>query len=67
MVRPRTECVSVVVRTLDRVVIIDYAMPGPFTTLDEVPFAVLESVPDDPVGVCWSVHGLVIQPSDARG
>lgn len=27
----------------------------------------LESVADDPVGICWPVHGLIIQPGDAQG
>lgn len=59
---------SVEVPTIDRMVrIIDYAIPGPFTTLDDVPAPVLESVADDPVGICWAAHGLVIQPTDAQG
>lgn len=57
-----------VLPTIDRVVmIIDYAMPRPFTTLDEAPATMLDSVADDPVGICSPLHGLVIQPSDARG
>ncbi len=47
--------------------IIDYATPGPLTALDEIPATVLESVADDPVAICWLVHGLVIQPGDAQG
>ncbi len=48
------------------VMIIDYAIPGPFTTLSQFPATVLETVSDDPVGICWSAHGLVIQPSEAQ-
>lgn len=50
----------------DVATIIDYAMPGPFTTLDGVPAAALEPVSGDPVGICWPVHSLVIQPTDAQ-
>ncbi|MGA9749416.1 MAG: transglutaminase domain-containing protein [Nocardioides sp.] len=45
---------------------IDYAVPGSFTALDAVPAAALEPVSTDPVGICWPVHSLVIQPTDAQ-
>lgn len=45
---------------------IDYSSPGPLTTLDGVPSAALESVADEPVGICSVANGLVIQPSDAQ-
>ncbi len=45
---------------------IDYAVPGPLTNLDGVPQAALEPVAADPVGICFPVHGLVIQPTDAE-
>lgn len=41
----------------------DYAVAGPMTALDAVPWA---GVADDPVAVCWPVHQLVIQPDGAR-
>ncbi len=63
----RTEGVSLLASTIDRVLtMIDYATPGPFTRLDGVPATMLETVADDPVGICWSVHGLVIQPTEAQ-
>ncbi|MFE7274082.1 transglutaminase domain-containing protein [Streptomyces sp. NPDC057623] len=43
----------------------DYAQPGPFTTLDAWQLPLIEGLPDDPVGICAAVRGLVIQPSDA--
>lgn len=46
--------------------VIDYVSPGPFTSLDGVDSRALESVAADPVGICMPVHGLVIQPADAR-
>lgn len=46
--------------------VIDYASPGPFTSLDGVDPVVLESVAADPVGICLPVHNLVIQPADAQ-
>lgn len=42
----------------DVAIIIDYAVPGPFTVLDDVPAAALEPVAGDPVGICWPVHSL---------
>lgn len=46
--------------------VVDYASPGPFTSLDGVDSLALESVAADPVGVCLPVHNLVIQPTDAQ-
>jgi hypothetical protein len=45
---------------------IDYALPGLLTVLDDVPTAALQPVATDPVGICWPVHSLVIQPTDAQ-
>ena len=45
---------------------IDYATAGPLTTLDGVDPRALASLPDDPVGICWPVHSLVVQPDQAR-
>lgn len=45
---------------------IDYAVPGPLTTLDGVSPAVLADLPEDPVEICRLVHALVIQPTDAQ-
>jgi hypothetical protein len=42
---------------------IDYAVAGPMTRVGAVAW---DSVPEDPVAVCWPVHELVIQPDDAR-
>jgi hypothetical protein len=45
---------------------IDYAVPGPFTSLDTISSAVLEAAAEDPLTVCFPVHSLFIQPSDAE-
>lgn len=45
--------------------VLNYALPGPFTTLDANQFPLIEGLPDDPVGICAAVRGLVIQPTDA--
>ncbi len=44
---------------------LNYAHPGPFTTLDPAQLPLIEGLPDDPVGICAAVQGLVIQPTDA--
>ncbi|KIF75799.1 transglutaminase [Streptomyces sp. 150FB] len=44
---------------------LDYSRPGPLTRVDDLPSALTEGLPDDPVGICRAVQGLVIQPSDA--
>jgi hypothetical protein len=46
--------------------VIDYASPGPFTSLDGVNPLALESAATDPVGICMPVHDLFIQPTDAQ-
>jgi hypothetical protein len=46
---------------------IDYAAPGPLTRLDGIEAAALEPIAGDPVGICFPVHDLVIQPGDAQG
>lgn len=46
--------------------VIDYAAPGPFTTLGTVNSAALESAGGDPLAICFPVHSLFIQPSDAE-
>ncbi|SNY73685.1 transglutaminase-like domain-containing protein [Paractinoplanes atraurantiacus] len=40
---------------------IDYATPGPLTTIDAA------GLPHEPVALCHLVHDLVIQPHDAQG
>jgi hypothetical protein len=45
---------------------IDYASPGPLTGLDGIDQALLAMAADEPAGVCFPVHGLVIQPADAE-
>jgi hypothetical protein len=45
--------------------VLDYARPGPLTSLDATQLALVEGLPDDPVGICAAVQHLVIQPSDA--
>jgi hypothetical protein len=44
----------------------NYSTAGPLTGLAEVPLAALQGVTGTPVEICWSVHSLVIQPSDAE-
>ena len=45
---------------------IDYASPGPLTGRDGGDPAVLAMEADELAGVCFPVHGLVIQPTDAE-
>ena len=45
---------------------IDYAAPGPLTTLGSLTPSVLEGLPAEPAGICWPVHSLVIAPDDAQ-
>jgi hypothetical protein len=45
---------------------IDYAVPTVCTVLDDVPPAALEPLSGSPVDLCWTVHSLVIQPTDAQ-
>jgi Transglutaminase-like superfamily len=45
---------------------IDYATPGPLTSLDGVDAAALEPVARHPVEICSPVYALVIQPNDAE-
>ena len=45
---------------------IDYVVPGPLTVLSGIDPAVLAGLPDDPVGICRPVAGLVVQPVEAR-
>jgi transglutaminase-like putative cysteine protease len=47
-------------------VAINYVQPGQLTDLGRVRPSALEPVPTDPVDICRLVHGLVIQPSDAK-
>jgi hypothetical protein len=46
--------------------IIDYATPGPLTGLDGISSEALANVAGEPVEICYPVHGLVIQPSEAE-
>ena len=46
--------------------VIDYAAPGPLTSLEGIEAAVLEPVGRDPLEICFPVHALVIQPHDAE-
>ncbi|MDN0194251.1 transglutaminase domain-containing protein [Streptomyces sp. S.PNR 29] len=43
----------------------DYSRPGPLTRLDAGQAELLDGLPEDPVGICAAVQGLVIQPADA--
>jgi hypothetical protein len=45
---------------------IDYAAPGPLTSLDAVHPSVLEGIATGPVEICRPVNSLVIQPTDAE-
>ncbi|MEU3277731.1 hypothetical protein [Streptomyces antibioticus] len=45
--------------------VLNYSLPGPFTSLDASQLPLIEGLPDDPVGICAAVQGLVIQPTDA--
>ncbi|MFG2557154.1 transglutaminase-like domain-containing protein [Streptomyces sp. NPDC048581] len=45
--------------------VLNYSRPGPFTSLDSTQLRLIEGLPEDPVGVCAAVQGLVIQPADA--
>jgi hypothetical protein len=45
---------------------IDYRPAGPLTSLVDVPPAALSRIADEPVAICWPVHGLVIQPGEAE-
>ena len=45
---------------------IDYAAAGPLTRLGGIDPRVLEGLPEDPPGICWPVHGLILQPDEAQ-
>lgn len=45
---------------------VDYATPGPLTTVNEVDPSLLWGLGAEPVEICWPVHHLVIQPVDAE-
>ena len=45
---------------------IDYAKPGQLTSLDGISPEALGAHAEDPVEICYPVHGLVIQPNDAE-
>lgn len=45
---------------------LDYAVAGPFTTLDAISAALLEPLGADPAAICFPVHSLFIQASDAE-
>ncbi|MFE4695922.1 transglutaminase-like domain-containing protein [Streptomyces sp. NPDC056738] len=44
---------------------LDYARPGLLTLLTPDQLGLIKGLPDDPVGVCAAVQGLVVQPTDA--
>jgi Transglutaminase-like superfamily len=46
---------------------IDYALPGPLTDLEGVSPGAFEGLPEDPVGLCRAVTGLVLHPSVPGG
>jgi Transglutaminase-like superfamily len=46
--------------------VIDYQAAGPLTSLAGAPATALSSVALEPVAICRPVHGLVIQPGDAK-
>ncbi len=45
---------------------IDYALPGPLTSLTGVSPAALDRVSGGPAAICRPVHALVIQPDEAK-
>ncbi|MYS91662.1 MULTISPECIES: transglutaminase-like domain-containing protein [Streptomyces] len=45
--------------------VLNYSRPGLLTSLDSAQLRLIEGLPEDPVGVCAAVQGLVIQPADA--
>lgn len=45
--------------------VLNYSRPGLLTSLDSAQLWLIEGLPEDPVGVCAAVQGLVIQPADA--
>lgn len=45
--------------------VLNYSRPGLFTGLESAQLRLIEGMPEDPVGVCAAVQGLVIQPADA--
>ncbi|MER5834239.1 transglutaminase-like domain-containing protein [Streptomyces sp. NPDC002130] len=45
--------------------VLNYSRPGPLTSLGSAQLRLIEELPEDPVGVCAAVQGLVIQPADA--
>ncbi|ETK31632.1 transglutaminase-like domain-containing protein [Microbispora sp. ATCC PTA-5024] len=44
--------------------VLDYSLPGPFTSLDPSQLRLAEGLPDDPVGICAAAQGLVIHIFD---
>ncbi|ATL68132.1 transglutaminase domain-containing protein [Nocardia terpenica] len=46
--------------------VLDYATPGPFTSLDGVDPAVLQSVPHEVIEICRLAQGLVVEPRDVQ-
>ncbi|WLW50187.1 transglutaminase-like domain-containing protein [Streptomyces sp. YU58] len=44
---------------------LDHSRPGPLTRFRAEQSALLDGLPDDPVGICTAVHDLFIQPFDA--
>ncbi|MFI7610230.1 transglutaminase-like domain-containing protein [Nonomuraea terrae] len=45
--------------------VIDYASPGVFTTLDTDQFPLAADLPTDPVEICRAANGLLLHPFDA--
>lgn len=46
---------------------IDYAQPGPFTSLSAHYIEAATTLPDDPIGICTVVPGLVVHPLNTDG
>jgi hypothetical protein len=45
---------------------LDYAVPGSLTTLDAISAALLEPLGADPAAICFPIHSLFIEASDAE-
>lgn len=56
---------SVTVRGVN-LISIDYATPGPLTTLNQLDLGLLDGLSSEPVEICWPVHSLVVQPDVAE-
>ena len=44
---------------------LNYSQPGPFTSLNASQLQLIETLPDDPIGICAAAQGLVLHAVDA--